>query len=192
MINKKIALSAFSILVSLSLMGGATYAYFTDSEISGNNTLATGTLAIGIDQSSGIYENSTVITNWQPNEQRYVRFDVVNNGTLPVHLRSYATGDWDITSFDENKVKVVLVEYWNGSDWADLVNNSTGINGLVYFSSDGTSNGTMFPLAAGDRQEFRLTVLLDPTTDNTYQGRTFNSSITVHARQALTGADWPM
>ena len=192
MINKKITISVFSILISLSLMGGATYAYFTDSATSGNNTLATGTLNIDIDQGSGIFENSTPVTNWQPDEDRYVRFDVVNNGTLPVHLRSFATGEWDIPALDENKVKVILVEYWDGSGWADLVNNPAGINGLVYFSSDGTSTGTMMPLPAGDRQEFRLTVELDSTADNTYQGRTFNSSVTVHARQALTGADWPL
>ena len=192
MINKKITISVFSILISLSLMGGATYAYFTDSATSGNNTLATGTLNIDIDQSNGIFENSTTVTNWQPDEDSYVRFDVVNNGTLPVYLRSFATGEWDLPTLDENKVKVILVEYWDGSGWADLLNNPSGINGLVYFSSDGTSTGTMMPLSAGDRQEFRLTVELDSTADNTYQGRTFNSSVTVHARQALTGADWPL
>ncbi len=42
--NSKIALSAISILASLALVGGATFALFSDVATSSDNTFATGTL----------------------------------------------------------------------------------------------------------------------------------------------------
>lgn len=44
MINRKIAMSGMSILASLALMGGATFAFFSDSGTSTGNTFSTGTL----------------------------------------------------------------------------------------------------------------------------------------------------
>lgn len=189
MINKKIAISVFSILISLSLMGGATFAYFTDTATSGQNTLATGTLNVEIDQTAGIFQNTTPVTNWQPGEERQIRFDVTNDGTLPVYLRAAATGDWANTALDENLVKVTLVEFWNGSAWQTLASNPSGLTGFVYYSIGGLDSG-LIELAGADREHFRLTVLLDPSANNSYQGQNFNAIITVQARQATVGATW--
>lgn len=182
MITKKIAISLLSIVTALTLTGGATYAFFSDSATSGNNAFATGTLNINIDQSGGIFENSTPITGWQPGEERFVRFDITNDGSLPVILRAAATGTWDIGALDATKVQVVKVEFWNGSAWQQIAAAAEGLTGFVYYSPDGT-NLHLFTLAGGARKEFRLTVKLDESADDAYQGRTFNASITAEARQ---------
>jgi len=44
MFNKKILVSAISIVTALSMMGAATFAYFSDTGTSSNNTFSTGTL----------------------------------------------------------------------------------------------------------------------------------------------------
>jgi len=44
MLNKKIALSAMSILASLALLGGATFAFFSDAGTSSENIFSSGTL----------------------------------------------------------------------------------------------------------------------------------------------------
>ncbi len=44
MINKKILLSAVTILTTLSMMAGATFAFFSDSAVSSSNTFSTGTI----------------------------------------------------------------------------------------------------------------------------------------------------
>src|SRR3989344_915283 len=47
--NKKIALSAMSILTSLALLGGATFAFFSDEGTSTDNTFGAGTLDLLLD-----------------------------------------------------------------------------------------------------------------------------------------------
>lgn len=191
MINKKIIVSTLSILASLTLMAGATYAFFTDSATSANNQLTTGTLNISVDQSANIFQNSTTISNWQPGEERLVRFDVVNQGSLPVNLRAIAVGDWAINELDENVVKVVKAEYWNGSAWTELTANANGLTGYVYYSQFGT-DANLFELQANpEREQFRLTIKLDNSADNTYQGQIFNATVRVEARQTTAGATWP-
>lgn len=179
-----------SIVTALALTTGATFAFFTDSAQSSNNALTTGTLSVALDQSAGIFQNSTTITNWQPGEQRFVRFDAVNDGSLPVNLRSFATGTWNNGTLDPTKVKVVNVEFWNGSGWQSIMSNPLGITGLVYYSPNGLE-ASLFELAASSREEFRLTVELDGSAGNTYQNAIFNATVTVHAKQVTPGSTWP-
>lgn len=175
-------MSAVSIVTALALAGGATFAFFSDTATSATNSFATGTLDIEIDQSGGIFQNSTPITNWAPGEERFVRFDVDNNGSLPVILRAAASGSWVGGVLDPTKVQVVLVEFWNGSDWQDIASAPEGLTGFVYYSPDGT-NSALFQLAGGATEEFRLTVKLDETANNDYQGETFEATLTAEAHQ---------
>lgn len=46
--NTKIALSGMSILAALALIGGATFAFFSDNETSGGNTVTAGTLDLKV------------------------------------------------------------------------------------------------------------------------------------------------
>ncbi len=53
MINKKITLSALSIVTALALTAGATYAFFTDQATSTGNTFSTGNANLQIGQDTG-------------------------------------------------------------------------------------------------------------------------------------------
>jgi predicted ribosomally synthesized peptide with SipW-like signal peptide len=166
--------------------GGATVAYFSDSDESGNNTFATGTLAINVDQTTNSY--TTAFTNMAPSDVETVRFDVVNTGSLPVNIRGYAVGSWNTSGLDDTIMKVTKVEYYNGG-WQTLAGDGTyALTGEYYYSDSGTASGTMMELAAGATENFRLTVEFDSSADNSYQGKTYTSQVHVDAKQIA--ASW--
>ena len=62
MINRKFTMSALSIVLSMAIMGGTTFAFFTDQAQSTNNTFSTGTadLQVGLDTGN---ENTVAFAN---------------------------------------------------------------------------------------------------------------------------------
>lgn len=191
MINKKIMLSGISIVASLSLMAGATFAFFTSQANSTGNVFNAGTLSVDVvDQNADTaFANETLDSNWAPGDQTLVNFDVRNTGNLPVHLSGAAGGTWGNPTLDVlNKVRVVRVERWNGASWETLMFNASGITGDFYYTNDGATTGTPFVVNPGERAQLQLTVEFDPTADDQFQGATFTSQIQVNAKQ--TNAPW--
>lgn len=194
MITTRIGLSIFSILAALGMMAGATYAFFTDADTSVNNRFDTGELSIDIDQSMVGSGNLLIEDAWLPGEDSVVRFNVENDGDLPVFLRGLATGEWLNNNFEgsDDIVKVTRVEYLEGGDWVTLANNGEGIEDFVYYATNQSGNeGSLIQLNAGSTEQFRLTVELDESAGNDYQNRSYLGNIVVQARQTTSGANWP-
>jgi len=191
MINGKIIMSGISIIASLVLLSGATLAYFTANASSEGNTFAAGEMNIDIrDQNlNTAFVNELLATGWQPGDETLVEFDVRNRGTLPINLSGLATGTWGQSELDsQDKVKVVKVERWNGSSWETLKNDSGGISGVFYYTSNGNPGGTQFAVAPGERAQLRLTVKFVETAGNDFQGKTFTATIQIAGKQV--GAPW--
>jgi len=188
-INSKILLSVASIAAAAALVIGATFAFFSDTETSTGNTLGTGTLTIDIlDQNADSdFGSETLGTNWQPGEERLVNFDVKNTGSLPINLRGFATGSWNFSPSAGDKVSVTKVEAWNGSSWSTL---ATGpVTGYFYYSPDGTNN-SLYEVAAGDRAQLQLTVELDSSAGDEFQGRTFTATLQAEGKQTNDSTSW--
>lgn len=182
MINRRIATGLMSIVGALTIAGGATFAYFTDSATSTANAFTAGTLNIEVDQ-TGI-QTSPVTTNWAPGDDTPVQFNIKNVGTLPVNLEGGAVGNWtDVENPEASSVKVTKVEFYNGTDWETVVNSSSGITHSFYYSPDGSIN-SLKVLAPGATLPVRVTVSFDKNiSDVKYQGKTFSATLTVHAKQ---------
>ncbi len=190
-INRKIVTSVLSIGTAGALLVGATFAFFSATDTSTNNTITTGTLNLSItDQNADTdFESEALGSNWQPGESKLVNFDVKNTGTLPINIRGFATGAWSLGSLDpQNKVKVTDVARWNGTSFVSILNVPSGITGYFYDTNDGLSTGTPFVLNTGDRAQYQLTVELDSTAGNDFQGQTFTASLQAEAKQ--TNATW--
>ena len=190
--NKKIALSLLSIASALVIVGGATFAFFSDTKTSTENTFAAGTLEVSItDQNADtLFESEAIVSNWAPGDQSFVNFDVKNVGTLPVNLRGFATGTWGDSGLDsQNMVKVIQVERWDGSNWVNILSNSSGITGYFYWSPNGT-NTALYTVTSGDRAQLRLTVEFDTNAGNDFQNQTFTSSLQVEAKQTNDNTSW--
>lgn len=186
MFNKRIATGLMSIAGAFAIAGGATFAYFTDTAESANNQFTAGTLEISIDENE-THQPADPISNWQPGEERFVRFDVVNTGTLPVHLRGGANGVWgsgNNPDLNPDVVKVVKAEYWNQANntWRVIESNGNGVSNILHYAP-GNNVASLQELAPGSREQFRLTVKLADEAGDVYQGKTFNAKVQVEAKQ---------
>ncbi len=82
---KRILYSVLSIAALAVLVGGATFAYFSDTETSNGNTFTAGTLDLLVDGSN----NNVVkfnVTNMRPGNQPKASYLLHNNGTLKGYL----------------------------------------------------------------------------------------------------------
>lgn len=191
MVNRKILMSGFSIVSALALMGGSAFAYFTSQAQATDNTFSAGTLSVNLlDQNqNSAFTTEALASNWMPGDETLINFDVRNTGTIPANFSGFATGSWGVPELDaENAVKVTKVERWNGSAWETLLNESNGITGVFYYTSNGTNTGTAFDVAPGDRAQLQLTVKFDENANDDFQSKVFTSNITVNAKQV--NAPW--
>jgi spore coat-associated protein N len=77
-LKKKLGLGVASAALGLSLVGGGTYAYFSDSAVT-NNSFAAGTLDIAANPTTIID-----IKNIKPGDTMLRSFNLENNGTLDI------------------------------------------------------------------------------------------------------------
>ncbi|MGG1573160.1 TasA family protein [Fictibacillus sp. NRS-1165] len=77
-LKKKLGLGVASAALGLSLVGGGTYAYFSDSEVT-NNTFAAGTLDLAADPTTIID-----VDNIKPGDTMLRGFELKNKGTLDI------------------------------------------------------------------------------------------------------------
>lgn len=181
--------SAFVLVAAIAIVGGGTYSYFstTDDAI---GTLATGELNINLLNQNETTDFSFTVTNMLPGGTALVNFDVKNNSSTGIQLRGAAFGEWSgVASPNNALMSVVKVERYDGG-WVTIAGNgTTPITGMFYNSPTG-ANLNNYVIPAGGKDQFQLTVKLDPMTGDTYQGKTYNAMVKVQARQ--NGATtWP-
>lgn len=77
-IKKKLGMGVASAALGLALIGGGTYAYFSDTETT-NNTFAAGTLDLSVDPTTIID-----VTNIKPGDTMARHFKLNNDGSLDI------------------------------------------------------------------------------------------------------------
>lgn len=184
--TKRIILSLVMVALVIIATTSATVAYFSDTVTSTNNTFSTGTLDVDLYNQNTNDNLEFSLTDWAPGDETLINFDVLNSGSLPVNLRGYAVGEWNFSPSNPDKVKVIKVERYVGG-WQQLANDSNGVNGLFYYSPDGTDL-SLYTINNGKRAQMRLTVQFDPTAGDEYEGKVFDVSVVVEAKQV--NAPW--
>lgn len=99
--NKKIALSGLSILTSFALIGGAAFAFFSDTETSIGNTFTAGAIDLQIDNTSYVTDSTGTLvaspeTSWDLRDltvEKFFNFTDIKPGdigedTISVHVGS--------------------------------------------------------------------------------------------------------
>lgn len=180
--------SAFILIAAIAIIGGGTYSYFSTTD-SAPGTLATGTLSIDLRNQNTTDPFTFSVTNILPNGTALVNFDVQNNSATGVQLRGAAFGEWDgsVSAPDNTLMKVVKIERYNGG-WQTIY-DGVGFTGYFYDSGN-ASDASNYTVPAGGKAQFQLTVKLDSSTGDKYQGETYNASVKVQARQDGATA-WP-
>ncbi|MEI5907758.1 TasA family protein [Bacillus spongiae] len=77
--TKTVSKGIMTAALGFSLMGGGTYAYFSDS-VETNNTFAAGTLDLSVDP-----ETIVSLDNLKPGDEISREFSIENNGTLDIN-----------------------------------------------------------------------------------------------------------
>ncbi|MFZ1735982.1 MAG: TasA family protein [Candidatus Moraniibacteriota bacterium] len=183
--------SAFILIAAIAIIGGGTYSYFSTTD-SAPGTLATGELSINLLNQNAVTDFSFKVTDLLPGGTALVNFDLKNDSTTGIQLRGAAFGEWaSVASPNNALVGVVRVERWDGSSWVTIAGDgTTPLTGIFYDSPTGTDTVDNFVIPAGGKDQFQLTVKLDSSTGDKYQGETYNASVKVQARQYGATA-WP-
>ncbi|HAM79477.1 TasA family protein [Ornithinibacillus bavariensis] len=113
--SKKVSKGILTAALGFSLMGGGTYAYFSDT-VEVNNTFAAGTLDLSVNP-----ETIVNVTNLKPGDEISREFTLTNNGTLDIHRvllnTSYEVNDalGDNTDDFADHIKVTILYNQNNA-----------------------------------------------------------------------------
>lgn len=165
---KRIALSLVTVFAVVAMVAGATQAVFSDTGYILGNTMSSGTVDLTVHNFSGnkpIHTSLMVPGQWTPDG----RAELYNTGTLPVKVYMYVqnlTGTCDKTN--------LKVETGNagGNEHLRAIYNGA----LAALDGSGarvevTGNPPFATLGANWSQVIHQLAQLDPSADNSYQGK---------------------
>lgn len=106
--NRKIILSAVSIVTAAALMGGAAFAFFTDAASSNNNSFSSGVFDLLLQDNNESFRDDVTLsfvspTNWAPGDKFTDFICFKNNNGIPIEqvlLRLTSTGAGSTTLDD--------------------------------------------------------------------------------------------
>lgn len=192
--KKILALGLIAILV-MALVGGGTWAYFSDVETSSNNLLTAGTLNLGLANTSGgesggsITATWTSPAGWKPGDNisgiLYVKNSgTINMNTVTVNITSSVSGG-GLSTVNGNKsggadsrlgAMISVNATWNN------VTVST-LNGESLETANNTAYTLPSNLAAGVEKPLFLNFVFNTAADNGCQGATANVTATITGTQ---------
>ncbi len=171
--SRKAILSVAIIILAFAAIGGATMAWFTDSEEL-TNTFTAGTLTIdGSDYWKG-YEPGDIWDNVNPGDCKDKVFKITNTGSKYVLIRFSMSGDWlDMVDGDPDLVTITAPDGWESK--------VDGQGVTWWYLNEKIAPEGFF--------EFELKVCIDGAgTGNEYQGKSFKLDFDFEAIQASNNA----
>ena len=207
--KRALVLSAVVLILSVAMLAGATFAWFTDEVTNKGNVITTGNLTInayafdltdtgstgftvnGVNGGQPFYfetdgqdlntDPSPIINenNWEPGMTSAKLLTVSNAGTVAAKIKLHFEVSGDLTP----------------ALWFDFV-RVEGTNAVGSFTKRPMStlatfaqNLTLPLVTTGDSVTFLLIYGMDTTANNTYQGKTFSVDVTILATQYNAESD---
>ena len=201
--KKALLLSALSLLVCFSMLLGTTFAWFTDSVISANNIITSGTLDVGMYWADGTKAVPTTDEAWtDASEGAIFNYDLWEPGYVEVrHIKIANEGSLAL------KYKVQIIANGEVSELADVIDvyyidpavqvadraalteaNKIGTLTEVLAGLDISGNGT---LEAGTADTITIALKMQETAGNEYQNKSIGASFSIQllATQATVESD---
>ncbi len=194
--KKILGLGVVALLV-MALVGGGTWAYFSDVETSSNNVLLAGTLDLGLGNTSGEAEDGVSATStwtspagWKPGDSVDAILYLKNVGTIDMASVNVTFGHaftdsptsgnihGNLPGGDTDNISKMIkmnVATWNGT--ATMFQGDS----LYVASNNGTMN--LGILAGGATAELRIVWLFDSTASNGCQGDQEDVTLTITGMQ---------
>src|SRR3989344_5985995 len=159
MINKKILISAMSIVTSLAVVGGATFAFFSDAGSSTDNIFSTGNLDMQLSNDNSTFTNDVAATFGLAGAAPGDTFDdtlfVRNTGTVPAnHIEVTAantvteagSGPGTVSTIPFDRAIEITALDWdsdgNGSTETSVLSQVTDLNSNTIIDLDDLENST--------------------------------------------------
>jgi len=193
---KKILGLSVAALMVMGLVGGGTWAYFSDTETVSDNMFAAGTLDLGLSTTAGQNPTQSITgtfdaSNWAPGDTKTATIYVNNEGTIAMSSVNLTWTISDVTDGTpatvdagpggdtDNFTKMVKLTTvtWNGTSVANLVNQTLDSISL----SD--LNENLGALPANTEVPFVLTFTFDSAATNGCQGDSVNMTLTFTGKQ---------
>lgn len=198
--RRSLLVSATALILSIAMLVGTTFAWFTDSASTKGNKIQAGTLDVQLLMYNGtdyvdisndqgaifgtgsIAQNNNAQTLWEPGKTQVAYLAIKNNGNLALKYKVAL----DVTNVTNDLYKVM--EYAITPDATNRIPVApwTGGNSVV--------EGTQFvtndvSLAAEATHYFALSVHMKDEADNTYQKGEVDFDLTVYATQDTVESD---
>ena len=202
--NKSILLSLISIFAVVGLVGGLSFAYFSDQGTSTDNIFASGTLILKLANGAGSDQNDVTATwsgsNMEPGDSTTVgTLNLKNTGTVVgshVDIAFANSNTGSVNPLDE--VMWVTTLTYDGTDLLTGLNTSTpNTYGLI--DTNDSSHLELSELAAQDLVQHNLALInkdiahplvmqleMSPYAGNDYQGGSVTTDLTVTLQQDVS------
>ncbi|WP_373895300.1 TasA family protein [Virgibacillus sp. CBA3643] len=188
-IKNQIGMGVMSAALGLTLIGGGTYAYFSDSEMT-NNTFAAGTLDLSVNPTTIID-----VGELQPGDSFTRDFELGNNGSQDIEKVTLDT-DYEVIDADGDNTddfgSQIEVEFLYNASKADEVIYETTLAELKDLSPEAVNEHIFYPMLGEeglptDGEADDLVVkfnFIDSDEDqNQFQGDSLNLEWTFNAEQ---------
>jgi|SRR5690625_281079 len=169
-IKKQIGMGIMSAALGLALVGGGTFAYFSDSETT-SNTFAAGTLDLSVNP-----EVIVEVDNLSPGDSITRDFELGNNGTLDIE-KVFLETDYTVDGA-ANFAKHIQVEFLYNADKLDEVIYETTLHELKEMNPEVVGEHVLDPVlgsgleAGGDADDLvvKFTFVDNGEEQNQFQG----------------------
>ncbi|AQS56342.1 CalY family protein [Novibacillus thermophilus] len=187
-VKKRLGMGIMSAVVGLGLIGGGTFAYFSDSEQT-NNTFAAGTLDLSVEPTEII-----AIDNMKPGDSFIRDFELQNNGSLDID-KVYLETDYTVEDAEgdntEDFGEHIQVEFLYNADKLDEVVYETTLAELKDMTPEAVNKHIFDPileeqgLPAGTSDDLvvKFNFLDNGEDQNQFQGDSLNLTWTFTATQ---------
>lgn len=185
--NKKIAMSAISIVSALTIMGGATFAAFSSPATNPGNTFAAGDIELQINGASGSGSTPVfAVTGIAPGESRVQKLALTNAGSIGSASTNVSGVNDSSTSVSDLGTKLTL-QFFDDTNLNGLYDDGVDLplTGTAHIT-DGVWDGGVslgFGLPAGFTHEIFAKVTFDGDADNTFQSSNSTFDITITTLQ---------
>jgi predicted ribosomally synthesized peptide with SipW-like signal peptide len=194
--KSRMLVSLLVIALAAAVIGGATMAWFTDSDVSDEVTFSAGTLLVDIEDFKVATENIKLDT-LNPGDSWEYEFDVVNAGTKNLIFKGIL---FYKETLGKEKPELGLPEGYGTNPLSELLEVEFWVDGQDAPFYQGSlaecpmefGEASLTP-ADGDQQSlgYRVKVTLPTTADNKYQGSGLDATFVILARQIHADAEYP-
>ncbi|MBY7144682.1 M73 family metallopeptidase [Virgibacillus sp. NKC19-3] len=188
-LKKQVGMGMASAALGLTLIGGGTFAYFSDSETT-NNTFAAGTIDLGVEPTEVIE-----VDNIQPGDSMTRDFELQNNGSVDMNKVLLET-DYSVIDAEGDNTddfgNHIQVEFLYNADQLNEVIYETTLAELKEMTPEAVNEEVFIPalgedgLEAGTSDDLvvEFTFVDNGEDQNEFQGDTLNLEWTFTAQQA--------